>query len=292
MIFLWACMADLEVLEFNDAHNFTFASSLESQPVSARAQAPLSLDWSALTKDLLGSSIDPQVDISKISLLLFANLNHEQVLDGVSNENLRQSDLSGYAEYIPQEGETSTTLEQFSLQGVSLEPQEHLADEAGTFMLLAANEAEESLMLSFFRTELEEENEDVVLRTDSTSLSYSVDLESAAIIHPQGALNYVVDWQSITQSGTGIPLQGGQIDSMMLAGFSESLGELEERFLELPEIAQEYYTLDIGFETGLDVSALSDQGFIDFTTQNRWIFALQCARCLNPAPLFVGIIEP
>lgn len=291
MIFLWACVAELEVLEFTDVHNFTFSSALESQPVAARAQTALSLDWSTLTNDLLGNPISPQDDIAKISLLLFANLNHEQVLDGVSNENLRQSDLSGYAEYVPQEGQTATTLDDFSLQGVSLEPEEHLGDQAGTFMLLAANDAEESLMLSFFLTESQEENEDVELTAQSTSLSYTVDLEDQEIVRPQGAKSYVLDWQSITQSGTGMPIQGGQIDSVMLAGFSESLGELEEQFLQLPLIAQEYYTLDIGYETGLDMNLLSEQGFTDFSTQERWLFALRCARCLNPAPLFVGIIE-
>lgn len=291
MIFLWACTAELEVLEFTDAHNFTFSSSLESQPIAARAQTALSLDWSFLTKDLLSNPLIPQTDIAKVSLLLFANLDHEQVLDGVSNENLRQSDLSGYAEYVPQQGETKVTLDRFSLQGVSLDPEEHLAAQAGTFMLLAANESEESLMLSFFSTESEEENEEVLLTSQSTSLSYSVELESQRILYPQRASQYVLDWQSITQSGTGMPIQGGQIDSIILAGCSESLEEIEEQFLQLPEIAQEYYTLDIGYETGLDMIALSEQGFVDFSTQNRWLFALRCARCLNPAPLFVGIIE-
>ena len=291
MIFLWACVAELEVLECTDDHNFTFSSALESQPIAARAQTPLSLDWSTLTNDLLGNTISPQEDIAKVSLLLFANLNHEQVLDGVSNENLRQSDLSGYAEYVPQEGETATTLDEFSLQGVSLEPEEHLGDQAGTFMLLAANEDEESLMLSFFLTDSQEENQNIALTSHSTSLSYTVELEDQDIIRPQGAQNYVLDWQSITKSGTGMPIQGGQIDSIMLAGFSDSLGELEEQFLQLPQIAKEYYTLDIGYETGLDLNVLSDQGFTDFSTQERWVFALRCARCLNPAPLVVGIIE-
>ena len=115
MIFLWACVAELEVLSLTDEHNFRFSSTLESSPVSSQAETALFLDWSSLTKDLLGNPVSPQEDIAKISLLLFANLNHEQVLEGVSNENLRQSDLSGYAEYIPQDGETSTTLDKFSL---------------------------------------------------------------------------------------------------------------------------------------------------------------------------------
>lgn len=292
MIFLWACLAEQEVLEFTDTHNFTFSSTLESQPLSARSQTALSLDWSTLTKDLLGNPISPQEDIAKISLLLFANLNHEQVLDGVSNENLRQSDLSGYAEYVPTADQTTTTLDSFSLQGVSLDPEEHLGDQAGTFMLLAANESEESLMLSFFLTDAQEDNEHVELTAHSTSLSYTVDLEDQDIVRPNSAQNYVLDWQSITQSGTGMPIQGGQIDSIMLAGFSQSLEELEEQFLQLPDVAQEYYTMEIGYETGLDMSALSELGFSDFSTQERWLFALRCARCLNPAPLFVGIIEP
>jgi hypothetical protein len=291
MIFLIACIPELEVLSFSDEHNFSFSSSLFSEPVLARSETALSLDWSMLNTDVLGNPINPIEDVDKLSLLLFANLDHEQVLAGVSNENLRQSDLSGYVEYYPETGETSTTLDMFSLQGVSLDAQENLVDRAGTFMVLASNEKEESLMLSFFLTHVEEENEELYINGESTSLSYVVDLQQQEMIHPEDAQSYVLDWQSVTESGTGTSIQGGQIDSLMLAGFSDSLEELEDSFLQLPDLAEEYYTLDLEYETGVDMEAFVSQGFVDFGTQERWILALRCARCLNPAPLFVGIIE-
>ena len=71
MIFLLACIPDLEVLSFTDDHNFQFSSSLISEPIEVKAESDLDLNWSALTQDLLGNTIDPEQDIAKISLLLF-----------------------------------------------------------------------------------------------------------------------------------------------------------------------------------------------------------------------------
>ena len=292
ILFWWACTAQLEVLSFSDQHNFQFSSSLSSQPVSAKSKEALLVDWSGLSLDILGNSVDAENDIRKVSLLLFANLTHEQVLAGVSNENLRQSDLSGYAEYIPPIGTTSATLDQFSLQGVSVDPQEHLGPDVGTFMLLASTEQEEALMISFFQTVENEENTELFFANTSTTLSYTANLQQQEVIRPKPAQNYVLDWQSITQSGTGTPIQGGQIDSLMLAGFSSSLDFLEENFVQIPSFANEYYTHELGYETGLDIEVLQEQGFINFSTQERWLLALRCSRCLNPAPLFVAVIEP
>lgn len=290
MIFLLACISELEVLSFGDEHNFTFSSSLSSAPIEVQAERDVTLDWSELEQDLLGNGINPVEDIAKISLLLFANLSHEYVLSGVSNENLRQSDLSGYAEYFPN-GETQASLTQFSLQGVDVVPEEHLYADAGTFMLLASNEREDSLMLSFFETKLDSSNVEMAMTSQSASLSYTVNLHEQERQSSSPAKNYVLDWSAITQSGTGAPIQGGQLDSIMIAGFSESLSELETQFLQLPSIAEEMYVLDLEYETAIDLERLATQGFQDFSTQERWLIALRCSRCLNPAPLFVGIIE-
>ena len=291
MIFLLACIPDLEVLSFADEHNFQFSSSLFSDPVQVQAENDLDLDWSLLTQDLLGNAINPEQDIAKISLLLFASLSHEQVLAGVSNENLRQSDLSGYAEYFPSAGEVRASVTQFSLQGVDVDPVEHLYPNAGTFMLLAANAREESLMLSFFETVEDSSVVNVGLSSQSTSLSYTANLREQERLSAGPAQRYVLDWSQLTKSGTGTPLQGGQLDSIMIAGFSESIAELETQFLQLPTLADEIYILDLEYETAIDMERLREEGFQNFSTQDRWLIALRCSRCLNPAPLFVGIIE-
>ena len=129
------------------------------------------------------------------------------------------------------------------------------------------------------------------LHSQSTSLSYTVNLQDQERLRPTLAESYVLDWSAVTESGTGTALQGGQIDSIMVAGFSESLAVLETQFLQLPALAAEYYTLDLEYETAIEMSRLQQQGFQNFETQDRWLIALQCSRCLNPAPLFVGIIE-
>ena len=292
MWLLWACVPEQLILSFEDVHNFEFSSEIASVPIEMLAQEDLTIDWSGLQKDILGTPIDPTRDIHKLSLLLFSQLDHEEVLLGVSNENLRQSDLSGYVEYFPQEGETSVLSSAFSMQGTQLDPIEHLPPDAGSFLLLASDHDEKSLMLSFFTTHVQEGERNFPLHDQSATLSYEVDLHSAPALEIQKADRYIIDWAQITESGTGTPIQGGQIDSLLLAGFSSTThGELEEGFLSLPSLAVEYYTWSTGFETAIDLSVLSEQGFLGLHTQEKWLLGLQCSRCLNPAPLFVGKIE-
>ena len=147
-------------------------------------------------------------------------------------------------------------------------------------------------MLAFFTTQSDDTDTDFFLHSQSATLSYTVDLQTAPALSMTKASNYVIDWSRITQSGTGTPIQGGQIDSLLLAGFTTAEHEsLEDGFLQLPDLADEYYTLGLGFETAIDLSVLEEQGFVGLHSQEHWLLGLQCGRCLNPAPLFVGKIE-
>ena len=210
-------------------------------------------------------------------------------------ENLKQLDLSGYVEYFPQPEESSVNLSRFSLQGTQLNPSEHLQADAGTFLLLASTEGEESIMLSLFSTASTSSNTSLSLHNDSATLGYEIDLQTQESLQPILANRYVLDWQDITESGSGTPIQGGQIDSFMLGGFDISREELEEEFLKLPTLSNRLFTSTLNYETAIDLSELSDQNnipFTDFQEFPLWLMALQCSRCVNPAPLFVGIIEP
>lgn len=295
MLWMLACFTELQVLSVKDENNFSFSSTLEAESTPIKAESQITLDWSDLTYNLMGLSIDPQKDIFKISILLFPLLDESSVLAGISNESLKQSDLSGYVEYFPQQGENSVALTEFSLQGTQLDPQEHLQAQAGTFLLIASTQEEESIMLALFATETDESNQNLSLHNDSANLDYTVDLQSLQNIEIAPAQQYVIDWQQLTQSGTQTPIQGGQIDSFMLAGFDLSKTEIEEEFLKLPALASRLFETTLSYETAVDLSLLEDQDGATFTSFQEypiWLVALRCSRCVNPAPLFVGVIEP
>ena len=72
--------------------------------------------WGDLDVDMLGNTMN-STDINMVSVVLFPRLSQQEVLFGISNETLRQSDLSGYVEYYPQDSQTSASLIDFSMQG-------------------------------------------------------------------------------------------------------------------------------------------------------------------------------
>ena len=50
------------------------------------------IDWSMITTDMLGNSIDATM-LDELSIIRFPRLSEEEVLLGINNETLKQSDL-------------------------------------------------------------------------------------------------------------------------------------------------------------------------------------------------------
>jgi hypothetical protein len=75
----------------------------------------------------------------------------------------------------------------------------------------------------------------------------------------------------------------------MLARYTLSFDELEERFLELEDVADELYTTDVAGLGSFDLMEL--EGFTGFSGEGTWLLALRCSTCVNPSPQFVGLFE-
>ena len=287
MLFLFGCTNAVQVISFTDNHNYEFSSAITAESTTIIPEQDGVVDWQGLQTSLIGYDIDPQTDIAKLSILHFPRLSEEDILAGISNETLKQSDLSEYAEFYPN-NQTQTALTTFSFQGVTVDPVEHLEEDTGRFLLSAVSATGETLMLSFFHTDAAAQKSEIVMHSQSAELSYQIDLRSSERANWETASRHVIDWSNVSKSGTGKELSSGQIDTMMLASFSESLAELEDLFLTLPNLAVDYFEADVFGTTAIDVSEL---GFTDFD-HKTWLFVLRCQLCINPAPVFVGVIQP
>ena len=148
MILFWiGCTAAVEVISFGDNHNYEFSSTIEAQSTGIIPEQDAVVDWGGLDQGLLGYAIDPKTEIDKFSILHFPRLSESEILVGISNETLKQSDLAEYAEYYPTVNQTQTTLTSFSFQGTTVDPVEHLEEDTGRFLLSAISEGGETQML-------------------------------------------------------------------------------------------------------------------------------------------------
>ena len=251
------------------------------------------LSWGSLTVDLLGQPLDPERDVSKIAILHFPRLSEEQVLDGIDHETLKQSDLNAYVEFFPEVGQTEVNLTDFSMQGVYVDPVEHLPADSGTY-LLTFNSAEESTQtLTFFSPELNG-GEKIDVDSETAFFDADVDLLSMTLPVVEPAQRYIVDWSELTRSGTGRPLSLASIDRFILAGFHAERSVLQNSFFGLSDLAISEYRSDVMGQTALDLSDLSDVNgvpFDGFDSDLTWLMFLRCSLCVNPAPLYVGSFD-
>ena len=278
-----ACnVAEFE-LRLGDEHNYLFSSSLQADSVPIAEGQDASLSWKDLDRDFVGGALEAD-QLDELSIIRFPRLSQEEVLLGINNETLKQSDLSGFVEFDPS-GITQAPLTAFSLQGTHVDPELDLLEELGTFLLLAEDEGK-TVSLMFIEPTTESTNTAVEWTADSVALEYEVDLEHGSSIESVIAQEYYLDWSEITLSGTGNPLSLPQLDSLLVAGFERSLSELERDFLRLESLADQLYIVNVVGQRRLPLSRI--QGFQGFNRNWTWLIALRCSLCLNPAPLFVG----
>ena len=293
LLLFTACLPDSSKILLQDSQNYAFSSSIQAESTPTALSQDVLVDWSGLDRDMMGLEMDPS-EVSKVSVLLFPRLSQAEVLFGLGNETLRQADLSGYAELEPAEGQASAWLSDFSIQGVHVDPLEHLSDQEGSYLLTAASEDGETRMLAFLSPSEGEEGEEVLLHPGSASVEFEAGLSGQDRVPYAPAERYLLDWSGLTVSGTGAPLNLGQLDTLTLARFDESLGELEDGFLLLSSLAEEEYGADVSGAVTQDLSALEDADgrlFPGFGDRGLWIVALRCSLCVNPSPLFVGVVS-
>ena len=283
MLLLLGCVQPSQEFVLHDGQNYSFSSSLDAQSTKITEGEDAIIDWSSIDRDMLGNELHPS-EIDKVSIIRFPRLSKEEVLLGINNETLKQSDLSGFVDFVPQDT-LQENISAFSLQGTTVQPETDLLASQGTFLVLA-NRMEEVVSLLFFEPSSESENHQVFFTSDSVELDYDVSLLTSEAIVLEEARDYYIDWSGITKTGTGNPVALQQIDRLLLGGFSQTLDELETDFLRLEQLAEELYVADVAGQTALPLSRID--GFVDFDPELQWIVALQCSRCLNPAPFFVG----
>jgi len=290
----------------NESNDYTFSSTLTMAPITVAPKSELTLDWSEVTKDFSGQVVDPKKDLNSILVLMW-KLTPSAFQAKLNSDSLVQRDLTTLPlAYYPDGSTTSAKLFSFSNSGQPT-PEVILSfmDTASypitnyvyTLMAQTGTTLGEGVrMIQSFQLDPSSSNTTVKLTSDSTRLTYSVDLRSlipTAI--PAGQAAITLDWGRMTTDALGNSFVASNITRVVLGHYLQPLSVLESQFPSLLSIASQLYQGDVAVGTSVDFSSLkssSGQGFPGIDGIGTWIIALQCGACRSPAPLYLSILKP
>jgi len=287
-----ACKPKEGLLLLAAEQNYAFDSSLAVTSQTIASGVDARVDWSDLTQDQLGKEIALS-EVDQLIIVRFEDLAQQEVLAKASVDCLQQKDITGVVEFFPAEDQSSAQLSDFQLIGYNVDPAEQFQEGMGTFLLSAYTEGVPGVrMLTFVEPQATSESEEILLTSDSATVTYSVDLSVGERI-PLNTTS--LDWADLevpTDCGS-FPIN--KYDWLMIARYSDQeLKTLEEDFLRVDELADELWNADIEGRSTIDLLGLTSESgnaFDGFDQESTWLVALRCSTCSNPAPPFLALVE-
>ena len=294
-----------------DEMNYAFSSSLSAVTTRVQANADITLDWSGVTEDMQGREMDPLVDVDMLQLMLW-RYDEDSFLASINEESLETGRIvaMGYCD-SQNERDACQLLELVSPGGIQLAPEALLeyvdpeiyppSEHVWVIMLATGGVfGQGTRMLAFLQPSKDETSSTVRLTNDSTTLSYTVDLEQLEPISvPQHTGDVTVSWvdaDQLTTNGMGASWVPTRITDVAIGHYvGYTLAELEEKFLLLGDLASEYYGARLNTGQEVRFSDLVDEtgnGFPGIDDEGIWLLSLICSSCRNPAPWFLSILSP
>jgi hypothetical protein len=314
-------------------NNYTFTSDITLTPAKLKANSELMFDWSMVNSDFMGRPINPKTDIDSALLVLFHDLTVEQLEEHVNADDGSLTQFNaGALQLLTNNTLTSASLYDFAVPGTTntyrtsadvkaaidtnvdptkTDPSNHvfaLMLEKGTGLGVGAR------MIQAFTIDPTSQTTSITLGPStrvapgtgghtggttgpSTSLVFDVDLEHLTPVGlPAGQANVMVDWSGMTTNALGRDWQSRSISKITVGHYTQTLSELETKFLDLESIAQDSYSADVPSDEPISLSTLknaSGQSFAGIDDTGTWIVALFCTvYCSNPAPWYLTIVKP
>jgi hypothetical protein len=290
------------------ANDYAFSSTITLPPVTVKSMSNLKIDWSGVTQDFLGHSLDPTTDLNT-ALIMIWSLDLSDFQKSLNSDSLLASNLvvSPPPSILPSNGATSAQLYDFTINGTAVTSADYNSYFDPTmypsshYTYLAAVQTGDNLgtgirMLQSFQLDASSSNTTVTLTNTSTMLQYAANLHS---LHPTGVpagtAALTLDWTQLTTNALGATFIPTNITSAIVGHYTQTPTQLEGQFLNLQTIATDLYTADIPSGTVLDFTTLVDasgSAFPGIDSNGTWVVALICGVCRNPAPWYLTVLEP
>lgn len=291
--------APVDGLVLTDASNYSYTSDIEASSQELLLFNDNTFDWSGLTTDLLGHSVDPANDIEYIWMIQFPNLSQEEVVDAIVTDNLLAEDIGGYVQYRNNDGATSAMLSEFVYPpATAIDPATDFTDSTGTWLVRATVGIADTRMIGFAVPTEKTTNQYFEISGTTSILDFQADLSSLDGFDLTGEpSSYAVDFSGLTTHASGSEIDFTEIDQLLLGRYDGmAVTDIEDQFIDLELIASDIYTVDIYEDPDRIVdltTAVSETSgaFSGFGADTLWVLALRCTSCTNPAPPYVTVIQ-
>ncbi len=284
-------------LKLANANNYDFTGSLDIKPYPLAEFSDVVIDWSGLTKDLQGHDLNPATDLNYTGLIVLNNLTEQEVEQRLSTNTLDQSYITAYLS-VNLSGNTSVHLSDYTVFGNDIGITTYFKQGYGVWLLTLATGTTPGVgtrMAAFLEPDPTATSTQLSIGNDSTKLSFTVDLQSLQKLSvPAATTSLTTDWSGITLKGDGSKFEATDVDEVMLAHYaSMTVAELQERFLDIEQLADDEWTASVTSGTTSPFTDLdsSKGAFTGITDQGVWLLALRCTTCANPAPPFVTVLQ-
>ena len=277
---------DCSVCELSDANNYAHSSTLDLPLVQAQSGSDVRVSWSDLELDLSGLEV-PAGSIDEVTLVVFEDLDHGALMEGLAGDTLAQGDASLFAECLPA-GE-DCQLSEFQVLDVAVDAHTHFVPERGLFLITLGEEGVAGMKGGVVLEAVDDSSvQEVRIDDGDGALATEVDLGSLEPVRPATGLP-TLDWSGVRTDGLGHPLRLQEIDTMLVGRFEEGLPELEGRIPELSVASDAIWIVDVTGEASYDLSRISSFPGVD--TEGTWLVAWMCSTCTHPAPRVLTVLE-
>jgi hypothetical protein len=305
------CRKASDTFEITDDTNYSLSNTLHVKRFTLKDATDLTFDWSRVNKDFFGKPVDPWNDIDLVVVTLW-RLTPEGIEASLKRDELPLSLNQGVVTTYPDGTYVSKNLRGFDLLGNPMpesdlwmrfdtnNPDFAYPQDQFTFMMMASTgtvPGKQARMLALFNIGPEYEDTRLDLTNDSTSLDIDVDLAKAMPVPvPVGKPSLKINWKQMTRNALGNEYIHTQITRAAVAHFAtESIAELEQKFLSLQEAADGWWSAEVVSGTSIDLGTLRDANDVPFagvTTGGTWVVALFCQEnCNNPAPWSITFLK-
>jgi hypothetical protein len=300
-------------LTANEANDYAFTSTITLPLISVQPRTELLFDWGSIAKDMLSHDINAKTDLNNIAIVSWG-VSLAELEAGLNADDLPMNAITGIPLSLLTDGSTtSAKLFTFTLNGGAIAPSggaitpdaildffdaDKYPPATNTYTMMAATGTvvgQNAKMLQAFVLDKNSTNTTVKMTSDSTKLTYKADLHSlkpTGISAGQAAIT--LDWTNIKKNALGATFDATAITRALIGHYSQSIAEIEKRFLDLEIMTSEIYQGNIPIGTTVDFSTLATSNgtkFPGIDTSGTWIVALQCGNCRNPAPWYLSVLK-
>jgi hypothetical protein len=283
-------------LVYEDANNYTYTGALTLGEFPIKPQSDITIDWSGLTTDIRGRTLDP-TSVEQPTIIGLDGT-FDEVLPQAERNEIRQDDAP-YIYFTENDGETSAQLSSFEITGILFDLGYLVPDPETTWFLSLINLPQgRTDILSTVRL-VPTEGSDITTVTfanDSSSLDVAVDLHSAPPLQARAGKNYTFDWTGATQDVFGHEFSDQLNDEIIIAKHDTTdIAEVEANFLQLDSKASELYRIGVFDQSAVDLIEAIDVNtstpFGGFTTDGTWVIGVICSSCSAPVPAILSVVE-